>query len=79
MALFVNARLPGRGLVRMAYFTPTILPMIAAANIWMFFYAPQIGLFNKLLGMLGFSGVNWLSRRGAWFGDGHVGKRRAFS
>ncbi|PRY64223.1 carbohydrate ABC transporter membrane protein 1 (CUT1 family) [Vreelandella songnenensis] len=60
MALFVNARLPGRGLVRMAYFTPTILPMIAAANIWMFFYAPQIGLFNKLLGALGFSGVNWL-------------------
>ncbi|MCP1313462.1 carbohydrate ABC transporter permease [Halomonas sp. 707D7] len=60
MALLVNGRLPGRGLVRMAYFTPTILPMIAAANIWMFFYAPQIGLFNKLLGALGFSGVNWL-------------------
>lgn len=60
MALFVNARLPGRGFVRMAYFTPTILPMIAAANIWMFFYAPQIGLFNKVLGTLGFSGVNWL-------------------
>lgn len=60
MALFVNARLPGRGFVRMAYFTPTILPMIAAANIWMFFYAPQIGLFNKLLGALGLSGLNWL-------------------
>ncbi len=37
MALFVNGKLPGRGFVRMAYFTPTILPMIAAANIWMFF------------------------------------------
>lgn len=60
MALLVNKRLPGRGLVRMAYFTPTILPMIAAANIWMFFYAPQIGLFNKLLSMVGISGVNWL-------------------
>lgn len=60
MALLVNARLPGRGLVRMAYFTPTILPMIAAANIWMFFYAPQIGLFNKLLSVVGISGVNWL-------------------
>ena len=60
MALLVNARLPGRSFVRMAYFTPTILPMIAAANIWMFFYAPQIGLFNKLLGVVGLSGVNWL-------------------
>ncbi|MFB9869013.1 carbohydrate ABC transporter permease [Vreelandella sulfidaeris] len=60
MALLVNSKLPGRGFVRMAYFTPTILPMIAAANIWMFFYAPQIGLFNSLLGALGFPGVNWL-------------------
>ena len=32
MALMVNRALPGRGLVRMAYFTPTILPMIAVAN-----------------------------------------------
>ncbi|WP_404376622.1 carbohydrate ABC transporter permease [Vreelandella aquamarina] len=60
MALFVNGKLPGRGLVRMAYFTPTILPMIAAANIWMFFYAPQIGLLNGLLATLGVSGINWL-------------------
>ncbi|QJQ97145.1 MULTISPECIES: carbohydrate ABC transporter permease [Halomonadaceae] len=69
MALFVNGRLPGRGLVRMAYFTPTILPMIAAANIWMFFYAPQIGLFNKLLGALGFSGINWLGDPGVALGS----------
>ncbi|WP_445010733.1 carbohydrate ABC transporter permease [Vreelandella stevensii] len=69
MALLVNARLPGRGLVRMAYFTPTILPMIAAANIWMFFYAPQIGLFNKLLGALGVSGVNWLGDPGVALGS----------
>ena len=69
MALLVNARLPGRGLVRMAYFTPTILPMIAAANIWMFFYAPQIGLFNKLLGALGFAEVNWLGDPGVALGS----------
>ncbi|MDN3521625.1 carbohydrate ABC transporter permease [Halomonas ramblicola] len=68
MALFVNARLPGRGLVRMAYFTPTILPMIAAANIWMFFYAPQIGLFNHLLGALGIEGPNWLGDPGVALG-----------
>lgn len=60
MALLVNARLPGRGLVRMAYFTPTILPMIAAANIWLFFYAPEIGLFNHVLGLFGIAGPNWL-------------------
>ena len=46
MAVWVNRRLPARGLVRMAYFTPTILPMIAVANIWLFFYTPQIGLVD---------------------------------
>ncbi|MDW5377837.1 sugar ABC transporter permease [Halomonas sp. HP20-15] len=64
MALFVNGRLPGRSFVRMAYFTPTVLPMIAAANIWMFFYAPQIGLFNTILGTFGIPGVNWLGDPG---------------
>lgn len=60
MALWVNRRLPGRGLVRMAYFTPTILPMIAVANIWLFFYTPDIGLFDQIGAMMGFSSRNWL-------------------
>lgn len=64
MALFVNARLPVRGLIRMAYFTPTVLPMIAAANIWLFFYTPQIGLLDQILAVFGLSGPNWLGDPG---------------
>jgi len=60
MAIWVNGRLPARGLLRMAYFTPTILPMIAVANIWLFFYTPDIGLLDQVLGLFGFSGHNWL-------------------
>ena len=60
MALWVNSRLTGRGLIRLAYFTPTVLPMIAVANIWLFFYTPEIGLFNKVLESFGFAGQNWL-------------------
>jgi len=60
MALFVNRTLPGRSLVRMAYFTPTILPMIAVANIWLFFYTPDIGLIDQILTAIGLSGRNWL-------------------
>ena len=52
MALWVNDRIAGRALVRMAYFTPTVLPMIAVANIWLFFYTPQYGLLEQLLGAL---------------------------
>lgn len=60
MALLVNKSLPGRSLVRMAYFTPTILPMIAVANIWLFFYTPDIGLIDQIAGLFGFGGHNWL-------------------
>ncbi|NVD37027.1 carbohydrate ABC transporter permease [Marinobacter lutaoensis] len=60
MALWVNSRIRGRAALRLAYFTPTMLPMIAVANIWLFFYSPEIGLFNQLLGSLGLEGINWL-------------------
>ena len=60
MAVWVNGRLPARGLVRMAYFTPTILPMIAVANIWLFFYTPEIGLFDQIGAVFGMPSQNWL-------------------
>ena len=60
MALWVNGRLPGRALVRMAYFTPTVLPMIAVANLWLYFYTPQIGLLDKLGALFGAPSHNWL-------------------
>lgn len=60
MALLVNRAMPGRAMVRMAFFTPTILPMIAVANIWLFFYSPDIGLIDQIAGWFGFAGHNWL-------------------
>lgn len=64
MALLVNARIRGRGLVRLAFFTPTILPMIAVANIWMFFYTPDLGLIDQFFGLFGRGGTNWLGQSG---------------
>jgi len=63
MAVWVNERLPGRGFLRLAYFTPTVLPMIAVANIWLFFYTPGYGLLEQILGLFGFAGHNWLGSR----------------
>jgi len=60
MAVWVNGKLPARGLVRMAYFTPTILPMIAVANIWLFFYTPDIGLIDQVAAEFGIPSHNWL-------------------
>lgn len=60
MALWVNGRIAGRAALRLAFFTPTILPMVAAANIWLFFYTPDYGLLNQIGRLFGFASVNWL-------------------
>ena len=63
MAVWVNERLPGRGFLRLAYFTPTVLPMIAVANIWLFFYTPGYGLLEQVSGYFGFGSHNWLGSK----------------
>ena len=60
MALWVNSAMRGRTWLRMAFFTPTILPMIAVANIWLFFYTPQYGLLEQVLRPFGIASRNWL-------------------
>ncbi len=60
MALWVNGKIRGRTWVRFSYFLPTMLPMIAAANVWMFFYTPGYGLLDQFLGLFGFAQNNWL-------------------
>lgn len=60
MALWVNGKLRGRGFLRMAYFTPTVLPLIAVANIWLFFYTPGFGLIDQIRGLFGLAEQNWM-------------------
>lgn len=65
MALAVNRHLRGNALVRAAFFIPSLLPMIAIANLWLFFYTPQLGLLNKLLALFSLPAVNWLGEPGS--------------
>lgn len=61
MALWVNSQLRGRTLSRIAFFAPTVLPLIAVANIWMFFYTPGFGLIDQLrAGLFGLPAINLL-------------------
>jgi len=60
MALWVNGRIAGRAFLRLAYFTPTVLPMIAVANIWLFFYTPSYGLLDQVGSAFGLPSRNWL-------------------
>ena len=68
MAVWVNGKLAGRGFLRLAYFTPTVLPMIAVANIWLFFYTPEYGLLEQVRGAFGGSAQNWLGSRNSALG-----------
>jgi sn-glycerol 3-phosphate transport system permease protein len=63
MAVWVNGKIVGRGLLRLAYFTPTVLPMIAVANIWLFFYTPEYGLLEQITGAFGMPAHNWLGSK----------------
>ena len=59
-AWLVNRSIRGLGFTRLSYFHPTILPMVSAATIWMFFFTPDYGLFNTALSWLGYHGPqNW--------------------
>ena len=68
MAVWVNGRIAGKGFLRLAYFTPTVLPMIAVANIWLFFYTPEYGLVEQISKSLGFPSHNWLGSQSTALG-----------
>ncbi|MBY4951190.1 carbohydrate ABC transporter permease [Pantoea sp. DY-17] len=65
MALAVNSHMRANALVRTAFFIPSLLPMIAIANLWLFFYTPQLGLLNKLLALFSLPAMNWLGEPGS--------------
>ena len=68
MAVWVNGTIAGRGLLRLAYFTPTVLPMIAVANIWLFFYTPEYGLLEQITSAFGLQTHNWLGSKNTALG-----------
>lgn len=49
-----------RGLFRTLFFLPYVTSVVAAAMVWRALFNPQGGVFNLLLGMLGFGPANWL-------------------
>jgi len=68
-ALLVNRSLRWVGFARVALFYPTMLPMVSAATIWLFFFTPDYGLWNSALRTFGYTGSeNWIINRdlGLW-------------
>lgn len=62
MAMMVNESFRGRAFARVSFFAPTVLPMVAVANIWLFFYTPGFGLFDQITSLFGFGQSNYLGQ-----------------
>ncbi len=60
MAIFANKAIRGTSFMRTAFFYPTLVPMIAVANIWLFIYTPKYGLLDRAMQSLSVGEINWL-------------------
>jgi multiple sugar transport system permease protein len=60
-ALLINARLRGIVLFRVALYLPSVIPLVAASVLWLWFLNPQFGFLNPALReLLGMAPPNWL-------------------
>ena len=60
LALLLNRKFRALGLYRLAFFYPTVLPMVSAATIFLFMYTPGYGLLNVFLAFFKIPDQNWL-------------------
>lgn len=63
LAIWLNKKMAGSALLRTSFFYPTVIPLIAVANIWLFIYTPEYGLLEKFLNLVGIHGPNWLGNQ----------------
>jgi len=59
-AMLLNQKIKALGLYRLMIFHPTMLPMVSAATIFLFVFAPEYGLINDTLRYFNIIGPRWL-------------------
>jgi len=60
LSLLVWGKIRGKEFFRLVFFHPSVLPMVSAATIWLFFFTPDYGILNQVLHSFGYSGPqNW--------------------
>jgi len=60
LALLMNQPLPARGLLRSAYFFPTVTSTVAVSLVWLYMFDVHLGVVNYLLGLIGLPPQRWL-------------------
>jgi multiple sugar transport system permease protein len=60
IAVLLNAKIPGRGVVRALLYSPYVMPVIATTVIWQWIFNPDYGVMNALLNAFHLPGVGWV-------------------
>lgn len=61
IALMLNSKnVKGRSVLRVMFYIPTIIPIIATAMIFMWMMSPDFGLFNAILKIFGLPPSKWI-------------------
>lgn len=60
VALLLNLKVYGVGLWRTIFYLPSVVSGVAVAMVWIWFFHPDLGLFNFLLSKIGIEGPRWL-------------------
>ena len=61
LATLLNRGMRFRAVFRTIFFLPSIVPAIAAAEVWRWVYNPRYGLINSVLKSMGLATIPWLS------------------
>jgi ABC-type sugar transport system permease subunit len=53
LAILLNGKVRGKPFLRLIFYTPAVLPLVAIASIWGWLYNPQYGAINEFLRVIG--------------------------
>ncbi|HLM23197.1 MAG TPA: sugar ABC transporter permease [Propionibacteriaceae bacterium] len=64
LAMLLNGKVRGKPALRMIFYTPAVLPLVAVASIWGWLYNPQFGAINSFLRLIGLDSLAqpWLGQ-----------------
>jgi multiple sugar transport system permease protein len=60
LAILIREMRIAKGFFRIVYFLPTVVPVSIGIIVWRFFYDPDSGFLNDLLGVFGIGAHSWL-------------------
>lgn len=59
-ALVLNKSTRVNAVLRSVFFLPVLIPLVAAASVFLFIFLPGVGLIDHYLARIGVQGANWL-------------------